>query len=168
MIYLLDANVLMTAHNLYYPLSVVPEFWEWLAHQAAQGLIKMPEETFGELKDGDDHRNALLEWAHNPEVSSTLRYLSDVDPAAVRLVLENGYGLNLTDDELETIGQDPFLIAHALPRADECIVVTTEVSQPKKKRQNRKVPDVCRDLGIQCCDTFRMLRDLQFSTSWKK
>lgn len=30
MLYLLDANELITAHNLYYPIDVVPEFWEWL------------------------------------------------------------------------------------------------------------------------------------------
>ena len=27
MLYLLDANVLITAHNLYYPIDAVPEFW---------------------------------------------------------------------------------------------------------------------------------------------
>lgn len=40
--YLLDANVLMTANNTYYPIHVVPEFWAWLAHQCATGHVKMP------------------------------------------------------------------------------------------------------------------------------
>ncbi|WP_410001046.1 DUF4411 family protein [Rhizobium leguminosarum] len=26
--HLLDANVLITAHNLYYPIQRVPEFWD--------------------------------------------------------------------------------------------------------------------------------------------
>ena len=30
MLYLLDANVLITANNLYYPIDSVPEYWEWL------------------------------------------------------------------------------------------------------------------------------------------
>jgi Domain of unknown function (DUF4411) len=31
MLYLLDANVLITARNRYYPIDTVPEFWSWLA-----------------------------------------------------------------------------------------------------------------------------------------
>ena len=34
MLFLLDASVLITANNTYYPIERVPEFWEWLAHQA--------------------------------------------------------------------------------------------------------------------------------------
>ena len=37
MLHLLDANVLITAHNQYYPIDQVPEFWGWLQHQAASG-----------------------------------------------------------------------------------------------------------------------------------
>lgn len=167
MLYLLDANVLMTAHNLYYPLSVVPEFWGWLAYKAEGGAIKMPIETFGELKNGDAHRNALLAWAHQPEVADVLCFTNEVNTDLVRRVLDAGYGQNLNDDELETIGQDPFLVAHALADPEHRIVVTTEVSRPSARRQNRKVPDVCKDLGVQCHDTFKMLRELEFSTSWK-
>jgi len=38
MLYLLDANVRITASNLYYPLEAVPEFWDRLAHQGAEGV----------------------------------------------------------------------------------------------------------------------------------
>src|SRR3546814_8678524 len=64
MIYLLDANVLITAHHLYYPVDAVPEFWEWLAHQGVAGQIKMPVETFEEVKDGgtDAERDMLYAW----------------------------------------------------------------------------------------------------------
>lgn len=168
MIYLLDANVLITAHNLYYPLTVVPEFWDWLAHRAENGDVKMPRETFGELKDGDENRNALLAWAHQPEIVGSLCLTEEVNAGLVRRVLDRGYGQDLNDDELETIGQDPFLVAHALVDPEHRIVVTTEVSRPGTQRQNRKIPDVCRDLGVTCYDTFKMVRELHFSTSWNK
>jgi Domain of unknown function (DUF4411) len=32
MLYLPDASVLITAHNLYYPIDRVPEYWEWLSY----------------------------------------------------------------------------------------------------------------------------------------
>ena len=39
--YLLDANVLITAHNNYYAIDQVPEYWGWLVDQAARSFIKM-------------------------------------------------------------------------------------------------------------------------------
>lgn len=46
MLYLLDANVLITANNTYYPVDRVPEYWEWLTHMSKAGYIKMPLENF--------------------------------------------------------------------------------------------------------------------------
>ena len=64
MLYLLDANVLMTAHATYYPVDSVPEFWDFLLHQAQAGLVKMPLEIFEEVLDGsdDEERELLYAW----------------------------------------------------------------------------------------------------------
>ena len=64
MLYLIDANVLITAHNLYYPVDAVSEFWGWLAYQAQNGAIKMPLEVFEEVKDGstDEEKDLLYGW----------------------------------------------------------------------------------------------------------
>lgn len=37
MLYLLDANVLIDANRDYYPISRVPEFWDWLVHLGHRG-----------------------------------------------------------------------------------------------------------------------------------
>jgi hypothetical protein len=169
MMYLLDANVLITAHNSYYPVDGVPEFWEWLAHQAETGVVKMPLETFEEVKDGgtDEDRDLLYAWVQRAEVQRALILSDEVQPELVQHVVEHGYASDLTDDEIVQIGKDPFLIAHAQADPQQRCVVTTEVSKPGKRRQNRKVPDVCRDLGVNCCDPFTMLRALRFSTGWR-
>jgi hypothetical protein len=44
MLYLLDSSTLITANNKYYALDTVPEFWDWLAHKATSGQVKMPIE----------------------------------------------------------------------------------------------------------------------------
>jgi hypothetical protein len=46
-LYLFDANVLITAGNTYYPIDQVPEFWEWLHYQGMAGNIKLPLENNG-------------------------------------------------------------------------------------------------------------------------
>lgn len=91
MLYLLDANVLITANRTYYPLERVPEYWAWLVNRIAYALV---------------------------------------DPAQRR-------------------------------------VVTTEGSKPSATRANRKIPDVCRDLMIECGTPFDLNRTLNFSTNWQ-
>ena len=168
MLYLLDANVLITAHHLYYPVDAVPEFWDWLAHQGEAGYIKMPIETFEEVKDGsnDADKDLLYAWVQDDAHKAAILFDGDVEPHLVQQVTEQ-YAPDLTDDELEAIGRDPFLIAHALADPGHRCVVTTEVSKRRLQRQNRRVPDICADVGVQCCDTFAMLRALKFSTGWR-
>ena len=169
MLYLIDANVLITAHNLYYPVDAVPEFWGWIAYQSEKGTIKMPLEIFEEVKDGstDEEKDHLYAWISDEQHKASLVLDEEVNEEIVADVVSNGYAPDLTDQELEQIGRDPFLIAYALTAKDERIVVTTEASSPKKQRQNRRIPDVCATFGVNCCDPFAMLKALKFSTGWK-
>ena len=101
-------------------------------------------------------------------MKSTLLLAEQANEGLVARVINEGYATDLTDDEILQLGRDPFLIAYGLASpADRCIV-TTEVSKPRKVRQNRRVPDVCNTMGVTWCDTFAMTRTLGFSTSWKK
>lgn len=168
MLYLLDANVLITAHNLYYPIEAVPEYWEWLSHMGSQGFVKMPFEIFEEVKEGPDgEKDSLFAWLQREATKKALLLPDAVDPGLVQRVVSEGYAPDLTDDQLDQVGRDPFLIAHALSSQDRC-VVTVETSEPKKQRQNRKVPDVCKTLGARCCNPFEFNRALGFRTNWKQ
>ncbi len=169
MLYLIDANVLITAHNSYYPVNGVPEFWAWLSFRATAGDIKMPLEIFEEVKDGgtDEERDLLYGWISDEENKAALVLNEEVDPELVARAVDQGYANDLSDQEVEQIGRDPFLIAYVLSAPAERCVVTTEVSSIKKTRQNRKIPDVCDTLGVSCCNTFTMLRALGFSTGWR-
>jgi hypothetical protein len=169
MLYLLDANVVITAHNLYYPIDGVPEFWSWLVHKGNAGDLKIPRENYEEIKDGgkDEEKDLLFGWITAEEVRAAILFNEDVDPSLVGRVINDGYALDLTEDEVLQLGRDPFLIAYALASpADRC-VVTTESSAPSKKRQNRRIPDVCATMGIICCNTFAMMKTLGFKTGWK-
>jgi len=168
-IYLLDANVLITAHRDYYPMDMVPEFWTWLLHKAQQGIVKMPLETFEEVRDGGGKakKDPLVDWLGEKAVKDALLLNEEVDPDLVVAVLKAGYGDNLNDTEIEQIGRDPFLVAYGFKDPVARIIVSVEVSAPSKKRANRRVPDVCKDNGISCCNTFAMLKALGFSTKWQ-
>jgi hypothetical protein len=168
-LYLIDANVLITAHNSYYGIETVPEFWERLAHHSSKGNLKIPIECFEEIKDGskDEESDLLYAWVRAEQNKRAILFEEDLDPDLVRRVVRQGYAPDLTDVELEQIGRDPFLIAHALRSRDDRVVVTTERSRPNAQRQNRKIPDVCRTFGIKCYNPFRMYKTVGFSTRWR-
>lgn len=164
MLYLLDANVFITAKNTYYPIDRVPEFWEWLVYQGGQGNIKIVQEVYDEINGGDDD---LSLWAKEDETVNALLLDEAVDVDLLREVTEQGYANDLTDDEVEKLGRDPFLIAYAMSDIESRTVVTTEVSSTKKQRANKRVPDVCNNFNVICIDTFKLGSELNFSTDWK-
>lgn len=168
MLYLLDASVLITANNSYYPVDRVPEYWDWLRHMGQNGHVKIPIEIFEEIKEGpkDLEKDLLFAWFQEDANKKALVLEEEVDLVSVQTVVSKGYAPDLSDDEVEYIGRDPFLVAYALAHPKNRYVVTVEVSKPSKKRQKRQLPDVCKDLGVLSCDPFAFAKNLGFSTKW--
>lgn len=161
MLYLIDANVLIRAHEDYYPLDRVPQFWTWLEHEALVGNIKMPFEIHNEIAVS---RGPLREWICRQDIKESLILDEEVNAELVERVLTDGYGDDLTDSDLEKIGRDPFLIAYALTM-EERVVVTKETPKPSAQRANRKIPDVCDTLNVQWMRDFDLYRVLKFTTA---
>ena len=157
--FLLDANVFISAQRDYYPPNRVPEYWDWLAYQAETGSIKVPQPIWDEIKPHDEDLKAWIS-AHQ----DTFILYPDESDVLVPDVLAR-YGDDLTDGELEQIGADPFLVAAAIHH--RAVVVSKEGSKPTKKRQNRRLPDICHALGIDCITDHRLIVELDFRTNWK-
>ncbi len=171
MLYLLDANTLIDAKRDYFQFQRVPEFWEWIQYQGKIGNIKVPleiYEEFEEARKADGTQDELSKWATNPEVRAALLLDEEAAPSLVAHVTATGYASDLTDDEIEKIGKDPFLIAYAYAEPSQRTIVSTEVSKPSRQRANRRVPDVCRDLNVRCINNFNLLNELDFSTGWRR
>ncbi|MDO8674743.1 MAG: DUF4411 family protein [Candidatus Omnitrophota bacterium] len=166
MLYLLDANVLIDADRDYYPIESVPEFWEWLIYMGKKGEVKIPLEVYEEIKEGNKE-DALTIWVKTASTEDALLLTEQVDAILVSRITDEGYAPDLTDNEVEAIGRDPFLIAYAMAKIKERCVVTTEVSRPRRLRENRHLPDVCGGFGVCCCNTFKFIKDSNFTTNWK-
>src|ERR1039458_3441201 len=149
-----------------YLLDPIPEFWDWVHHQAISNRIKIPREIMEEIKAGRKDDDPLLDWICTAEIEAALLLDEAVDVALVQHVVSTGYAPDLRDDEVEKIGRDPFLIAYALTDPANRTVVTTEVSRPSTSRSNRKVPDVCQSIGVASCGPFALNRALGFRTDW--
>jgi hypothetical protein len=171
LLYLLDANTLIDAKRDYYPIDRVPEFWSWLVFQGHQGKIKIPIEVyeeFSDTKDKDGKKDALATWADQVEVKDALLFEEEAQQDLVARITYGGYVANPTDDELEEIGRDPFLLSYALKDPENRCIVTTENSKPSRLGANRHIPDVCSGFDIRCINNFQMIREMNFSTNWNK
>ena len=164
MLYLLDANVLIDAHRDYYPIERVPQFWDWLMEMGQSGRIKVPQEIYEEVVLPRPSRpDRLVDWLgdHHHEMVLAELVIEDF----VARVTEEGYADDLTDQDIETVGRDPFLIAYALVDPQNRGLVTTERSRPGRRRANRHLPDVSHDFNIRCIDTFELIKELDFRTN---
>lgn len=170
--YLIDASVLITAKNQYFEIDRVPEFWDWLTFQGQLGNVKIPHEIYEEFrapKKEDGTQDALASWASDPIVKTALLLPSEVSIEHLQLVITNGYNLqHPTDEDVETMGKDPFLISYALSLPDNCCVVTAEWSKPSINFAKSKMPDVCNRLNVRSCDLFTLLRELNFTTNFRE
>lgn len=70
--YLLDANFFIQAHRVYYPMDVVPGFWNKLIELAAGGRIGSIDKVRAELFTNEDD---LTEWCRNNLLKAFLMIL---------------------------------------------------------------------------------------------
>ena len=145
MLYLLDADTIITGDRDPYPLRRFPIFWEWLLQMGSDGIVKIPLEQYEEITKG---RGVIVDWCKTAEAKGTLVLAEEALPASVARITVEGYAADLTEDEVEQIGRDPFLIAYGLVSKLERTVVTFENSKPTRQRANKKIPDVCAAFAI--------------------
>jgi hypothetical protein len=93
-LYLLDANVLIQAHEDYYPVDRIPQFWAWLLDMATENIIKVPQVIFDEITPP---QGQLAEWAKRLAVRDLMILRGPITRALVTHVLAHGYAPDLGD-----------------------------------------------------------------------
>lgn len=145
MSYCIDTNVFIDAGERYYPIDIVPGFWENVDGLIASGRMKAPEMLIEELERKDD---AWRQWVY--ERKETLIVPMDLPQIeAVRKVMAV-YAAEGID--ANRIAGDPFFIALAL--ANGLTVVTNE----KPRRGGAKIPKICAALGLPSIGLLDLMR----------
>lgn len=139
MLYLFDANILIRAHEDYYPIDRVPQFWEWLLEQAVTGYVKVPFEIYKEIIP--DSR-PFKHWIRQKEVGDALILDEEINQDLVDRILSEGYGGLIVDTAVGELGRDPFLLGYALAGPDR-VVVTKERSSPTDKGRSEADDSRC-------------------------
>ena len=152
MAYMIDSNVFIDAKNRYYGFDLCPGFWTWSISAHEKGTLFSIERVGRELRAGDDE---LAAWADErgtgffvPPTSAARTALRQVNDWA------NAQDYNANAVRMFAGSADSHLVAHA--RAGAHTVVTLETSARSTRRI--KIPVVCAAFGVECIDTFTMLR----------
>jgi hypothetical protein len=163
-LYLLDANILITAARYFYNFDFGNNFWDFLVRKAEDNRIKSIDKVYDEIIRGNDR---LKEWAKtdffehflDTTEAEVLNNYSELIEWAEKQ--EGRYDLDAIDDFREEGNADPWLIAYAMKNKQKIVIVTFEKKDDGIKRKI-PIPNVCEEFGIGYCDLYRMLKDLKF------
>ena len=155
----LDANVLITAWDVIYPIDVLPTLWSEIADKRHSMLLLQP--IYEEIKPRE---NELKKW-----LESNNFFPTDADSAAVNLSMDLGreYRVGESSESSQSSKgvsvNDLRLIAYA--QIHKKIVVTLEAKQkqPPKEKWKYKIPTVCEQERVHCINFIEMLRELKIS-----
>jgi Domain of unknown function (DUF4411) len=157
-LYLPDANVLIRANADYYPSNASSRSGTGCSRRQSLATLRCPAKS---TTRSPVHPTYWAQWLRHPDVRQAIVLAETTYHGHLQRVISRAYAPDLKDDEVETIGRDPFLVAAAMAGPDR-VVVTREVSSPRKQRANRKVPDVCATMGVSCITDFELWRALDF------
>jgi len=149
--YCIDTSSLVTGWNDRYPPEVFPRLWENFENLISIEKLIAPVEVYYELDKQDD---SIKSWVDR---NSTMFQPLDeeVQEIATNILASHP---TLIDADRPTYQADPFIIALAIIR--NCVIVTQEIWTNSPKRT--KIPNVCKDYGIECIDILSMIRELKW------
>lgn len=159
--FLLDTNVLISAHRQYYQFQFCPAFWDCLTQQSAEGRICSIDRVKNELSNQGD---ALDDWVSS---ASAIFFESTADESVVEIYADlmqwsqdtNQY----TPEALAEFASvaDAWLIAHA--KANGLELVTLETRKDPNVKKRIPIPNACDHFNVKCITTFEMLEFLDVS-----
>jgi len=161
-VYVVDSNFFIQAHRITYPLDVVVSFWEKLKELSHDGRIISIDKVKNEIFN---HNDDLEKWCRaNLSNSFFKNSISAMDTYRRVIVWANSkrdYFLPKAMNEFLDVDEaDAFIVAYALSDRENRIVVTHEISEPKR-RNKIKIPDVCNALDVQYLNDMDMFRALK-------
>ena len=151
--YLLDANIFITAKNDAYGLDFCPAFWDWLLQSHSRELLGSIDAVKNELLDRQDE---LTRWAREAPADFFQQPTSSVLEVLKQITNHIEAKDSPRAEKTRFFSKaDPFLIAHA--KAGNHVVVTHEKAVPADS-QKIKIPNVCSAFGVECRSIYDVIR----------
>lgn len=156
LLFVLDTNVLIGAHNGYYGPDFCPAFWDCILQYFHAGRLISVDRVLSEITGP----SGLVKWAQNAP-SALFAYSGDQAVVTAHRTIMNWVRNNpqfqsAAKSKFAAVA-DGWLIAYA--QAHNAVVVTHELFRPNA-RGRVLIPNVCRQFNVPYLNTFEMLRQL--------
>lgn len=156
--YVLDANVLIEAHQRYYSFDICPGFWLALVRQHERKRVFSIDRIKAEIIRGND---PLSDWVRNKAPGTFFKGTADK-----RVSDAFGDMVNWVQAEQQFTPEAKFLFASvadgwliAYAMTNGLVVVTHEEYAPDAKK-SVPIPNVCLEFNVVYCSTFDVLSEL--------
>ncbi|MCK6078366.1 DUF4411 family protein [Paenibacillus silvae] len=164
--YVLDANVFISAHRGYYDFDLAPSFWKSLVSHASQNNICSIDKIQDEIispnpKEKDPDRLHLWSAENFKDYFEKTDSLDVIESyAEIQQWAYNNPQFTASAKDEFARNADAWLIAYA--KSKQHTLVTHEAYNPEMKKRIL-IPVVCREFNVNYVNTFEMLRNLQVS-----
>lgn len=151
--FLIDANIFITAKNLYYQFSFCQAFWDFLATMHQKGVLFSIQSVKQEIIKKDD---PLKTWVETlPDTFFEDHYQSAKSYAKLMDYAQRLDVQQIAKEEFADQGNaDAWLLAHALEQG--FTIITHENFNPNAKRRIM-IPNVAKDHNIKVITLFEFL-----------
>lgn len=155
--FLLDANVLIAAHRLYYAFDLCPGFWQSVLDGFAAGRIFSTHRVKVELLTGGD---VLSDWVTNELPAgffvndATAAVVAEFAPMMAWVASKDFLPAARAKFATDADGW----LAAAAKHSGFCVV--THETRKEGAKARVIIPNVCEEFGVSYCNTFEMLREL--------
>ena len=159
--YCLDSNVLIEAWRKYYSPDYCGDYWEILSYLGDNNIIFIPQMVFNELTNYDDK---LADWIKISKIHPH-KITEKVNKCLTDMYANNPKHKNLVDIKRQKSIADPWVVAHAI--AEEACVVTKEIFLTAINTDKVRIPNVCKNMGIQCINDFEFIKEVNIKFNCK-
>ncbi|WP_027568391.1 DUF4411 family protein [Bradyrhizobium sp. URHA0013] len=153
--YCLDSNIFIQAQQGPYAMDIVPGFWKWLDKESDAGRIISCRTVYEEMVGFGDE---LATWVKDRDGSP---FFMPPDAAVqgafgpIAGYVVNTYPQHNASEFLK--GADPWLIARAQTHG---MIVATGEQLVDPTSTKPKIPNVCKQFGVEYMGPYEMLRQL--------
>lgn len=160
--YIFDSNAFILASRQHYAFDIAPGFWTWVKDQKLTGQAASSKWVKGEIDAGTRplKEDPLKAWARGVRADFWVNDSMDTVQAMAELTawVQHPDRIYTPQAVAAFLGSvDYRIIAQA--KAEEAILVTSEVSEPNAKRAV-KIPDAAQAIGVACVDPYSAYRAL--------
>ena len=156
-IYVLDATVFIESYKRHYAFDLAPSFWESLVGNAQRNQLHSIDKVKDEIDRQQDElkdwaNREFLRWFESTNEVDIVDYYSDIVEWGTK---QDFYTQKAKDTLADAKRADAWVIAFAGSRNR---IVVTDERYDTKQRRKFPIPVICERFGVECVDTFEMLR----------